>query len=146
MNFDLTNTPEQEDPLLSFRFVVYFLGGVGQAHHLLDFRFSLVSGIGVRLDLGNDGEKTYENLVLERGMPVTSSLRHEILAGLNDGEMVARNVLVSILDEGAQPAISWLFEQAFPVSWFISPLDASSPEVIIERIELAYRSFRPFSH
>ena len=157
MAFNLSNTQVLDDPLLGFRFGVFFLGGLGLAHPL-DFRFKKVSGLDARIEVKDSdalgegdatrrlpGKTVYKNLVLERGMPTFSTLRAELQASLATTNRVARNVLVSILDENALPLNSWLFSEAYVVHWSLSPLDATSGEVIIETIELAYTNFKPFS-
>lgn len=148
MSFAFPNAPELEDPLLSHRFGVFFLGGLGVAHPL-DFRFSHVSGLGMhnfsRTEENPGGTLEFPNLILERGMPSISTLRAEVMNALSSVAQVRRDVLVSILDENALPLSSWLLTETIPVSWSLSPLDAQSPDVIIERIELEYRNIRPFS-
>lgn len=157
MAFSIVNSPELDNPLLGFRFGVFFLGGIGIAHPL-DFRFQEVSGIEARIEMTTSdsmgegenhrqfpGKTKYTNLTLTRGMPVLSTLRQEIQSSLTSPHRVARNVLVSILDENALPLNSWLFTDAYPVNWSISGLNASSGQVIIETMELTYSNFRPFS-
>jgi phage tail-like protein len=158
MAFGTINPNVLDDPLLGFRFSVFFLGGPVGLAHPLDLYFQEVSGLGARIEMkpGNilgeedssrqlPGKTVYENLTLRRGMPKFSTLRAEIQASLTDSRRIARNVLVSILDENALPLNSWLFTDAFPVHWSLSSLDAGSGKVIIETMELSYTSFKPFS-
>lgn len=157
MAFNLLNAPDFDDPLVGFRFGVFFLGGIGIAHPL-DFRFKEVSGLDGQLELSPVGDlgqgnssrqlpnKTkYQNLVLKRGMSNFSTLRMEIQSSLANSRGVARNVLLSILDENGLPVSSWLFSEAYPVRWSLSSLDASSSQVIIETMELTYSKFTSFS-
>lgn len=157
MAFNLPSVPELDDPLMGFRFGVFFLGGVALAHPL-DFRFQGVSGLEAQIGLspmellagGNairrlPEKTTYKNLVLTRGMPLFSTLRMEIQESLMAAQGIARNVMVSILNEDGLPMNSWLFSDAYPVNWSLSPLDADSGKVIVETIELTYSKFRAFS-
>lgn len=147
--------PELDNPLLGFRFGVFFLGSAGISHPL-DFRFQSVSGLGVIVELsGEGGEGTnksrralpekikYENLHLKRGLPLFSTLRMEVYKSLEQFRFSPRNVLVSILDENALPVSSWLFSEAFPVKWSLSELSADSNGIIVEELELKYKSFKP---
>lgn len=149
MAFSIPLPSELDNPLLGFRFGVFFLGPIRTAHPL-DFRFQSVSGLGVRLELG--GAKSgknelpesvkYDNLSLKRGLPVFSTLRTEVQKSFSEFKFSPRNVLVSILDENALPLSSWVFSEAFPVKWSLSELNAESSSVIIEELELKYKSFK----
>lgn len=156
MAFDLPIPPELDDPLLGFRFGVFFLGTVGVAHPL-DFRFQSVSGISVELETESIGGKSnnvngfsapkglkYSNLILKRGFPLISTLSMEIQASFSSFQFSPRNVLLSVVDENGIPLNSWIFSEAYPVKWSLNDLDASSSQVLIESVELTYRSFKPF--
>ena len=143
MSFSSANTSELSDPLLGFRFGVFFLGPVGLAHRL-DFRFSKVSGLGIRID-DDSAQPKFANLVLERGFPLVSSLRNEFMESLTGAQVVSRNVLVSLLDESGLALNSWMLTEATPVAWSLAPFDANSPEVLIETLELKYTGLTPLS-
>lgn len=143
--------PLQDHPPLGFRFGVFFLIG-GAAPNPLDFRFKKVSGIGATVatrPLNEGGQNLYshklpervqyENLVLERGLAVGSPLAAEFNAAMSAFEFAPSNVLVSLLGEAGAPVSSWLFTNAYPVKWTVSPLDADSNTVVIETMELAYQ-------
>jgi phage tail-like protein len=49
------------------------------------------------------------------------------------------NVLVILLGNARIPIASWLFMKAFPVKWSVSDLDATTNDVVIEYMELAYQ-------
>jgi phage tail-like protein len=147
-DFKFGKLPTQSPPLVGYRFGVYFLGGTGVMFPS-DFRFSRVSGVGVRISEDEQTQKraipVYENLVLERGLPVDSPLTNAVSDALMARRPVAWNVLVSLLSEDAKPLKSWVFREVRPVNWSLSPFDANSKDVVVERIELEYQSFRPFS-
>lgn len=158
MALSLVNAVALDDPLMDFRFGVFFLGGPVGLAHPLDFRFQELSGLEASVEsapldsLGQGdssrrfpGKTTYKNLVLKRGMPTFSTLRQEVQQSLASSKHIARNVLVSILDENALPLSSWLFTEAYPVHWSLSALNASSGQVIVETMELTFSNFRAFS-
>jgi len=147
--------PELDNPLLGFRFGVFFFGSTGISHPL-DFRFQSVTGLGVSVELsggGSEGTNTskralpekikYENLRLKRGLPLFSTLRMEVHKSFDQFRFSPRNVLVSILDENTLPLSSWMFSEAFPVKWSLSELNAESSSVIVEELELKYKNFKP---
>lgn len=157
MAFSIPILPELDNPLLGFRFGVFFLGSSGISHPL-DFRFQSAAGLSVRVEMsGDENEGTgrsrkalperikYENLQLKRGLPLFSTLRMEIHKSLEQFRFSPRNVLVSILDENALPLSSWIFSEAFPVKWSLSELDADSNSVIVEELELKYKNFKPMA-
>ncbi len=142
-------------PPLGFRFGVFFFAG-GAGPNPLDFRFSKVSGIGASVatrTLNEGGQNLYsrklpervqyENLVLERGLAVGSSLVVEFNAAMSLFKFSPSNVLVTLFDEAGIPISAWLFVNAYPVKWNISSLDADSNTVVVETMELAYQRMQP---
>ncbi len=155
MAFTIPILPELDNPLLGFRFGVFFFGSIGISHPL-DFRFQSVSGLSVNVELSGSGSEgtnaskralperlIYENLTLKRGLPLFSTLRMEVQKSLSQFKFSPRNVLVSILDENALPLSSWMFSEAFPVKWSLSELSADSNGIIVEELELKYKNFKP---
>jgi len=138
-------------PPLRFRFgVLFFAGGV--IPNPLDTLFQKVSGLGMSVDTENieqGGENLYtqlvpkriqhENLVLERGLVVASPLVAEFNVAMSLFKFSPSNVLVTLLDNTRIPIASWLFMKAYPVKWSVSDLDATTNEVAIEHLELAYQ-------
>ncbi|MEM7370306.1 MAG: phage tail protein [Bacteroidota bacterium] len=155
--FDLPIPPGLDPPMVGFRFGVFFLGKIGVSHPL-DFRFKSVSGLNVNLETETIGDETgagggfnrpkgltYSNLVLERGLPMFSTLSREIQSSFQQFKFKPRNVLLSVLSEDALPLKNWLIKEAYPVKWSISGLDAAGSQVIVENLELTYSSFKSFS-
>lgn len=144
-------TSQSAGPPLGFRFNVFFFAG-GGVPNPFDIRFKRVSGLGSTIatqPLTEGGQNLYtqhlpqgvqyENLVLERGMAVGSLLVAEFNLTMSLFRFSPGNVLVSLLDEEAQPISSWLFMTAYPVKWTVAPLDADSNQVVVETMELAYQ-------
>lgn len=155
MAFNLSGAPELGDPLMGFRFGVFFLGGIG-IKHPLDFRFQEVSGLEMNVEpqsvksmgAGNTSlvsPKSPAPLVLNRGMPAISTLRMDVQSHLTNAKGADWNILVSILDENGLPTSSWLFSGASPISWSLSGINASSGQLIIETIKLTYKQVKLFS-
>lgn len=143
------------DPLLGYRFGLFFLGKLGLSHPL-DFRFQSVSGLSASVSVtrktgvgsnveayGFPESTTYTNLILKRGKPVLSTLSMEFQKSLRTFQFKPRTVLLSVLNENALPINSWVLSKAYPVKWSLSGLDAEQSNVLIEEMELSYSSFKP---
>jgi phage tail-like protein len=137
-------------PIIGMRFAVLFMTG-GVVPNPLDLRFSKVSGLSMTVEtesVTEGGQNLYTqqlprsvshgNLVLERGMVVGSPLNIEFNASLSTFKFVTSNVLVTLLSEDGLPMAAWLFMKAWPVKWSTSDLDASTPGLVIDTMELAY--------
>ena len=137
-------------PIIGMRFAVLFMAG-GVLPNPLDLRFSKVSGLAMTVEtdsLAEGGQNLYTqqlprsvshgNLVLERGMVVGSPLNIEFNASLSTFKFITSNVLVTLLSEDGLPMAAWLFMKAWPVKWSTSDLDASTPGLVIDTMELAY--------
>jgi phage tail-like protein len=143
--------PITSAPPLRFRFgVLFFAGGV--IPNPIDTLFQKVSGLGTTVDtetVEEGGENLYsqrlpkkiqhENLVLERGMLTGSPLVIEFNAAMSLFKFSPSNVLVILLGNTRIPIASWLFMKAYPVKWSVSDLDATTNDVVIEYMELAYQ-------
>lgn len=137
-------------PIIGMRFAVLFMTG-GVLPNPLDLRFSKVSGLTMTVEtdsLPEGGQNLYTqqlprsvshgNLVLERGMVVGSPLNIEFNASLSTFKFITSNVLVTLLAEDGLPMAAWLFMKAWPVKWSTSDLDATTPGLVIDTMELAY--------
>ena len=137
-------------PIIGMRFAVLFMAG-GVVPNPLDLRFSKVSGLSMTVEteaVAEGGQNLYTqqlpksvshgNLVLERGMVVGSPLNIEFNASLSSFNFVTSNVLVTLLSEDSLPMAAWLFMKAWPVKWSTSDLDATTPGLVIDTMELAY--------
>lgn len=156
MAFDFPMRAELDDPLLGFRFAVFFMGVTGPAFPL-DFRFQSVEGLGQGITVERLGDQAALNprqypsgraenqLELKRGMPRISTYRMEVLKSFEEYKFKPRNVMVSILDENGIPFSTWLLREAYPTKWSISGLDATANQVVIENLSLTYVSAEAFS-
>ncbi|MBV8399620.1 MAG: phage tail protein [Acetobacteraceae bacterium] len=135
---------------LGFRFGVFFFAG-GLIPNPIDIRFQRVSGLGATVQVKHHSEGgqnlfthrlpdsvTYENLVLERSMPLTSPLDVEFNAAMSLFKFSPCNVLVTLFDDQHTPLAGWMFLKAFPVRWSTSDLQAEQAGLVIDTVELAY--------
>jgi phage tail-like protein len=113
--------------------------------------FSEVAGLEAVVETSSyreGGENTFEhklagpvsyprNLVLRRGLTDSAEF-FEWLDRIGLGVVVRRNVTVTLLGADGEPALLWDCRQAFPVRWSGPDLDASSPVVALETVELAH--------
>lgn len=142
------------DPLLNHRFGVFFFAG-GAVPNPIDTRFQKVSGLSVSMQAAPLSEgglnlyshrlptrATYNNLVLERGLVVGSPLGVEFDLAFSQFRFAPSNVLVTMLSAQNEPTAAWMFIKAYPVGWSLAALDASSPAVAINTLELAYSRFQ----
>lgn len=144
-----------QDLLLGFRFGVSFQTSTGADAHHVDTRFQKVSGIGASLQTRSHAEGglnlyahrlpepvTYDNLVLERGRVVKSTLSQAFTEALETFAFKPLNVIVILYGDDLQPKSSWMFRQAFPVRWRLSDFDAGQNAVVIETLEFAYANMQ----
>ncbi len=140
-----------EAPPLSFRFGVFFFAG-GTVPNPIDIRFQRVSGLGAEVQVLTHiegGQNLYQhrlpeqvtfpsNLVLERGMVTGSPLNIEFNVAMSAFQFFPSNVLVTLFAEDSTPRAGWIFLKAFPVRWATADLDATTTDVAIDTLELAY--------
>jgi len=123
-----------------------------------DASFKEVSGITMEMGTeeitegGNNNYKhrvptsvKFSNLVLKRGLvPKDSVIVQWCLDTLGGGLSEAiktKTIMVSLLDENANPLNSWSFANAWPVKWSASDLNSMNNELVIETLEFSYSSF-----
>jgi phage tail-like protein len=87
----------------------------------------------------------YGNLILKRGVLLAASgfgvWCKGIMESNFDTPITTTTVLLSLLDAGGNPLLSWNFVGAWPVKWSVSDLGAEKNELAIESMELAYNYF-----
>ena len=110
------------------------------------------------------GAVKYDNLVLERGLTMSRALwdwfqqgrydfqvrrlnfsiiqgapGHNLITGIGGGTMNMSDMAFGMLGKGFGKVKHWDVENAYPISWSISDLDASSGDkVVIESMEIAH--------
>ncbi len=139
----------RQDPLRGFRYLVEIAGIVSGA-------FLRVKGLSreVRIESYREGgvneyehklltQVTYPVVVFERGLALDDLWKWAQAAA--DGDVTRRNIRVRLQDEGDHRAWGWQIEQALPVKWSSSDLDANASQVIMETLELAHHGLRKAS-
>jgi phage tail-like protein len=139
----------RQDPLRGFRYLVEIDGIVSGA-------FLRVKGLSreVRIESYREGgvneyehklltQVTYPVVILERGLALEDLWKWAQAAA--DGDVTRRNIRVSLQDESGERAWGWQIEQALPVKWSSSDLDANASQVVLETLELAHHGLRKAS-
>lgn len=137
---------KRQDPFRGFRYLVEMEG-------LVSGGFLRVKGLSreVRVESYREGgvneyehklasNVTHPNLVLERGLALDDLWKWAQSAA--DGRVQRRNLWIRLQDEANDKAWAWEVEQAIPVKWAASDLDATSPQVVMETLELAHHGLR----
>lgn len=119
-------------------------------------RFQKVSGLKVSVDTdsmhqGGDNDSTYYlpkrvthgNLFLEKGrMPGSINFLMEIDTMFSSFAFVPIDILITAINPQGGAMSAWVVRDASPISWAASDLDANSNEVIIDTLELNYRTLK----
>ncbi|MDP2414900.1 phage tail protein [Daejeonella sp.] len=84
----------------------------------------------------------YSNLVLIKGLlakdsPLAQWCIATLEGGLNNA-IRTNNIVVSLLNENAEPIRTWRFANAWPVKWDVDDFNSMNDELIIETMEFAY--------
>jgi phage tail-like protein len=132
----------RRDPFKSFSFLVE-IDGVAAA------TFKSVSGLAAEAevieyrDLGGahsiklPGRIRYPNVTLRRGLTTSRDL-WEWWETVRDGTLQRRAVRITLVDDAGREVLRWTLDEAWPVKWELSELDASKNEVAIETLEIAH--------
>lgn len=136
----------RKDPLRGFRYLVEIDG-------IASGGFARVKGLSreVKLESHREGgvndyehklvtQVSYSVVVLERGLALDDLWTWALAAA--DGDVTRKTIFVRLQDEADQKAWAWQIESAFPVKWSSSDLDAVSPQVVMESLELAHHGLR----
>lgn len=89
----------------------------------------------------------FPNLVLKRGMIKAHSALWDWCAACVEGGSFPKKIkpklvtLKLLSPENKKIVMSWKFERAYPIKYEISGFNAQSQEILVENIELCYRSF-----
>jgi phage tail-like protein len=134
------------DPLRGFRFLLEIEGTTSGG-------FSRVKGLSreVKHESYREGgvneyehklftQVTYPVLVLERGLALNDLWQWALDAA--DGNIRRRTIRLRLQDEANEKQWAWQIENAIPVKWSLSDLDANSSQVVMETLELAHHGLR----
>lgn len=135
------------DPYAVFKFVVEIQG-------LQVGGFSEVSGLQSETEVeeyregGNNlhfhklaKATKYGNLILKRGLvdsPALWNWRQEVISGVIN----RKQVTVILQDRLGQEKWRWVFEEAYPVKWSSTDLNATGNTIAVESVELAHHGYK----
>lgn len=138
-------------PPVGFHFRVEVLGLSPNDN---DLRFTEVSGLSAEVateEVPEGGENRfvqkyptrskYPELVLKRGLLVSSEVIKWIEECVGSDTVEPKNLDVQLLNESHEPLLTWHVVGAFPTKWAVSDLNASANGVVIESMQLYYRYF-----
>lgn len=137
-------------PPSGFHFKVEVIGFLSAS----DIRFTEVSGLSVELgteEIPEGGENRfiqkyptrtkYADLVLKRGLLVSSEVITWVQQCIEDFNIEPKNIDVKLLSETHDPLITWHVVNAYPTKWSISDLNSMNNAVVIETLQFFYQYF-----
>jgi phage tail-like protein len=134
---------QRENPYPNFNFVVEVGGGPEIAFAEVEIPAAEIAVIEYRegADRTNavrklPGRVRYGNVVLRRGVDGGLTL-WEWFKDVRDGNLVRRDVAITLLDEKREAVQRWLIRDAWPTKYDPSDLNAKGNEALIETMELA---------
>lgn len=143
-------------PPVGFYFALSF---DGSGTDYKDAAFQEVSGLNMSLETkevveGGRNDYThhlpvrakYNELVLSRGLitkgsDISNWITNTIQGGLRE-QIITKTITLHLLNEKASPLSTWTFNNAFPVKWEISNLNAERSSLVIERLTFKYSYFK----
>lgn len=139
----------RHDPLRGFRFLLEIDG-------ITSGGFTRVKGLTREVKYESyreGGVNEYEHklmtqvsnpvLVLERGLALDDLWKWAQDAA--DGEVKRKTLHIRLQDEAGEKQWAWQIQDALPVKWSVSDLDATSSQVVMESLELAHHGLRKAS-
>jgi phage tail-like protein len=119
-----------------------------------DVRFSEVQGLSVEMaseEVAEGGENRfiqkyptrakYPELVLKRGLLVSSEVIKWVRECIQDFNIQPKNIDVKLLNEAHDPLMTWHVVNAYPTKWSVSDFNATNSAVTIETLQLFYQYF-----
>lgn len=123
---------------------------------LTDLPFLEVSGLEVEADNisyrhGNDpsfgtiqmpGVKKSGNLILKKGVFANEDLYQSLISKIALNTYKRMKVVIRLLDENAEPRITWQINNAFPLKYSSTDMNSESSEAAIESIEFSHQGIQ----
>lgn len=136
----------RQDPLRGFRFLL-------EIDEITSGGFTRVKGISreVKHESYREGgvneyehklvtQVSYPVVVLERGLVLEDLWKWALAAA--DGEVQRKTIRIRLQNEAGEKTWAWQIENAIPVKWMASDLDAQATQVVMESLELAHHGLR----
>ena len=86
------------------------------------------------------GLARYGHLVLKRGLIGSTDLWDWWKQAREGQPNVDRNITVTLLDEERNQVWAWRFRNAFPVRYWVGPLEANHSDIAVEELTLTFDS------
>jgi phage tail-like protein len=135
------------DPYGAFRFRVEILGlqvggfseisGLERDVQVEDFREGGVNDFTHKLVTVTK----YQNLGLKRGLADVTEL-FQWHQDVVNGKIEKRQITVTLIDNAGKDTWRWVFNQAYPIKWSGSGLNATTSAVFVESVEFAHGGFK----
>ena len=123
---------------------------------LTDLSFLEISGLEVEADNisyrhGNDpsfgtiqmpGVKKSGNLILKKGVFANEDLYQSLISKIALNTYKRMTVIIRLLDENAEPRITWQINNAFPLKYSSTDMNSESSEAAIESIEFSHQGIQ----
>jgi len=136
----------RQDPLRGFRFLLEIDG-------IASGGFTRVKGVSreVKYESYREGgcteyehklvgQVSYPVLVLERGLALDDLWKWA--QDTADGEVKRKTIRIRLQDEAGEKMWAWQIENALPVKWTATDLDAQASQTVMESLELAHHGLR----
>jgi phage tail-like protein len=136
----------RKDPLRGFRFVL-------EIDEIASGAFTRVKGLSreVKVESYREGgvveyehklisQVSFPVLVLERGLALDDLWQWA--QAVADGEVKRKTIRIRLQDEAGDKRWAWQIQDALPVKWSASDLDAQNSPVVMETLELAHHGLR----
>jgi phage tail-like protein len=136
----------RQDPLRGFRFLLEIDG-------ITSGGFTRVKGLAreVKYESFREGgvneyehklvtQVIYPVVVLERGLALDDLWKWAQATA--DGEVQRKSLQIRLQNEAGERLWAWQIQDALPVKWSVSDLDAQSSQVVMESLELAHHGLR----
>jgi phage tail-like protein len=138
-------------PPKGFHFKVDVLGLAANDN---DVRFTEVAGLAMELgteEIAEGGENRflqkypvrskYPDLVLKRGLLVSSEIITWIRDCIEDFKITPKNIDVKLLNDDHEPMLTWHLVNAYPTKWSVSDLNATNNAIVVESLQFFYQYF-----
>lgn len=128
-------------PPLNMHFIVQF----SDLDFDNDIHFQSVQGLRGRICENEGGSGThvkFDNLILRRAYQPDSKIQLWCMDAFNFKKILPVNLSVKLLNAQHQPISTWNIKSALPVAWGVDALHAQESKILIETIELKYKTFQ----
>jgi len=88
------------------------------------------------------GVKKSGNLILKKGVFANEDLYQSLVSKIALNTYKRMTVVIRLLDENAEPRITWQINNAFPLKYSSTDMNSESSEAAIESIEFSHQGIQ----